>query len=290
MKTILICPNQASGLTVLADQKPVPTLPLLGEAFISAWMHSLATENFREVRIITTDPVEKIEEFTGDGSRWGLKVDIHHEVQDLQPDEARKRYRADSAKDWAPEPRDVIEANHLPGMPEHKLFASYASWFEAMSAWLPRVATSRRVGLREIAPGVWAGRRSKIARTARLVGPCWIGEHVQVGKSTVIGPNSFLESQVMIEEGCSVQESWVGPETFLGALAELQGSLAWGNVLINWKNGSHTIVPDPFLLSSLTDSAEAEEKAALRRPSEVPQSGLARRIEGVISLAQKVQS
>jgi carbonic anhydrase/acetyltransferase-like protein (isoleucine patch superfamily) len=291
MKTILLCPNQASGLALLADVKPLPTLPVLGEAFVCYWMSHLAAEKISEVRIITSDPVEVIQEFTGDGSRWGLKIEILHEVRDLRPDEARKRHRSDDEPDWAPEPHDVIEADHLPGLPGQKLFSSYAKWFEALTAWLPKLAASKRLGMRELTPGVWIGRRTKIARSARLVGPCWIGDHVQIGKNTVIGPKSLLENQVVIEEGCSVENSWVGPETFLGALAELKGSLAWGNLLINWRTGSHTHVPDPFLLAALTESPASEEKPLRTRNAEaVPESALARRIENVISLAQKLQS
>src|SRR5262245_12990992 len=104
MKTILICPNQASGITVLADLKPLPALPLLGEAFICYWMQHLAAEKFTEVRIVTPDAVEAIGECTGDGSRWGLKVEIFHELCDLQPEEARKRYKASYETEWAPEP------------------------------------------------------------------------------------------------------------------------------------------------------------------------------------------
>jgi NDP-sugar pyrophosphorylase family protein len=251
-------------------------------------MSHLAAEGINQVRIITSDAVDAIEEFTGDGSRWGLKIEVIHEVCDLLPEEARKRYRPNDESGWAPEPRDLIEADHLPGLPEHKLFSSYAEWFRAHVAWLPKVAASKRIGMREIAPRVWAGRRTRISRSARLIGPCWIGDHVQIGKNTVIGPNSFLENQVVIDAGCGVENSWIGPGTFLGALTELKESLAWGNLLINWKTSSHTIVTDPFLLTSLTETPENEEKPVRRRAEEVAPSGLARRIEGVISLAQKL--
>jgi hypothetical protein len=289
MKTILICPNQAPGLTVLADKKPLPVLPILGEAFICHWMRWLGAEKFTDVRIVTTDPAEVIQEHTGDGSRWGLNVEIFHEVRDLQPDEARKRYKPGYEDDWPAEPRDVIEANHLPGLSGQRLFGSYAEWFKALAEWLPIHATSKRAGMREVSPGVWVGRRSKIAGSARLVGPCWISDHVQIGRNAVIGPNSFLENQVVIEEGCSVESSWIGPETFLGALAELKSSLAWGNLLVNWKTGSHIQVPDAFLLTSLSEADEKDEKPVTKRAPEVAPSPLAQRIEGVISLAQKLQ-
>jgi len=218
MKTILICPNQASGLTVLADKKPLPTLPVLGQAFICYWMQHLASENIKEVRVITTDSVESIVDYTGDGSRWGLKVEVFHEIRDLKPEEARKRYRPNYEADWPAEPLDVIEANHLPGLADGKLFGSYTQWFEALRLWFPIMTRSKRVGMKELSPGVWVGRRTKIARSTSLIAPCWIGENVQAGKNTTIGPNAFLEEKVVVDSGSTVQSSWVGPDTFLGSL------------------------------------------------------------------------
>jgi NDP-sugar pyrophosphorylase family protein len=288
MKTILICPNQAHGLTLLADIKPIPTLPILGEAFICYWMDHLSAEKFKEVRIITSDPAEAITEYVGDGSRWGLKLEVFHEVRDLKSEEARKRYKPAYEKDWAAEPLDVIEANHLPGLPDEEPLTSYANWFQALPRWLPVIVQSKRIGMREVSPGVWAGRRTKISRQAKLFGPCWIGDHVQIGKDAIIGPNAFLENQVVVDVGARIENSWVGPETFLGALAELKDSLAWGSTLINWKTSSNTVVPDPFLLSSLSDRRERDE-APVRQTEEIAQPGLARRLGSVISFAKNLQ-
>jgi NDP-sugar pyrophosphorylase family protein len=274
---------------VLADLKSIPTLPVLGEPFICYWMRHLAAQKFKEIRIVTSEPAEVINHYTGDGTRWGVKVEVFHEVCDLNPEEARKRYKPHYENDWAPEPFDAIEANHLPGLPEAKLFNSYGDWFRTLPQWLPIIANSGRIGMRELSPGVWVGRRTKISRQAKLVGPCWIGDHVQIGKDTIIGPNSFLEDQVVVDIGASIENSWVGPETFLGALAELKDSLAWGTTLINWKTGSNTVVPDPFLLSSLSDRKEPQD-SPVRQPTEIAQPGLARRFGSVISLAKNLQS
>jgi hypothetical protein len=289
MKTILICPNQAHGITVLADARPLPLLPILGEAFICYWMHHLAAQKFREVRIITGEPAELISQYTGDGSRWGLKVEIYHEVYDLAADEARRRYKDNYEGDWAPEPLDVIHANHLPGLPEEKLFTSYEHWFRTLLSFVPLVMAGTRLGMREVSPGVWVGRRSKISRSARLVGPCWLGDHVQVGNNATVGPNCFLEDQVVVDSDCCVENSWVGPKTFLGSLAELKHSLAWGSLLINWKNGSHIWVPDTFLMSSLSEQKEPEDVLMEQPIKHVSQPVLARRFGTVISLAQKLQ-
>jgi NDP-sugar pyrophosphorylase family protein len=287
MKTILICPNQANGIPVLADSKPLVTLPFLDERFISYWLQHLAEEKNREERLISTIPVNTIEEFTGNGSRWGLKLEFFHEVRELTPTEARRRYRPTYENDWPAEPNDVIVADHFPGVPGHKIFESHAHWFKGMGLWLPQLNATRRVGLREIEPGVWAGRRTRIARSARLLAPCWIGDNVRIGPDAFIGPMAFLEDQVVVDSRSMIVNSWVGPETFVGTLTELKDSLAWGTLLINWKTGSHTQIPDPFLLASLAD--DQGKKAAKSTFARVVQRPFIRPFEAVAALAQKLQ-
>lgn len=287
MKAILICPNQANGIPVLADSKPLVTLPFLGESFICYWLQHLAAEKFKEVRLVTADPVKNLAAYTGAGSRWGLKVEIFHEVRDLSAAEARKRYRPSYETDWPAEPNDVLIADHFPGVPGHKVFESYSSWFRAMGLWLPQAAAHKRVGFREVEPGVWMGRRTKIAKTAKLVAPCWLGDSVRVGSSALVGPMAFLEDQVVIDERAAVLNSWVGPETFIGTLTEVKDSLAWGTLLVNWKSGSHTQVTDPFLMAALADKKpEPTSEEAKSRPVK---STLARPFEAMISFAQKLQ-
>jgi hypothetical protein len=182
----------------------------------------------------------------------------------------------------------VLIADHFPGVQGHKVFDSYADWFKGMSLWLPQLSASRRVGLREIEPGVWVGRRSKIARSAKLLAPCWIGDNVRIGADSVIGPVSFIEDQVVIEDRSMIVNSWIGPETFVGTQTELKDSLAWGTLLINWKTGSHTQVTDPFLLTSLAEEKGAKTGRGTARA--VITKRFSRPFEAVSALAQKLQS
>jgi hypothetical protein len=288
MKAILICPNQAnSNFGILADSRPLVTIPFLGESFICHWLQYLAAERFKEVRIVTTDPVSSISAVTGSGSRWGLKVEIFHEIRELSPAEARKRYRPSYEADWPAEPNDVIVANHFPGVAGHNIFESYASWFKGLGLWLPQLIAIRRVGTREIEPGVWVGRRCKIAKTARLIAPCWLGHSVHLGASAVVGPMTFLEDQVVVEKQATISNSWVGPDTFIGTLTELKDSLAWGALLVNWKTGSHTIIPDPFLMTSLAQ--RPREKRREGKLAKFSHQAFVRPFEAVISFAQKLQ-
>jgi NDP-sugar pyrophosphorylase family protein len=287
MKTILICPSSKESIAHLTENTPPATLPFLGENFICYWMEYLASKNIKEVRILAHDRPEQIEKVVGDGSRWGLKIEILKELKDLDVKEARKLHIPTYEADWAPEPDDVMVADHLPGKDDSKPFKSYADWFAAAIAWAPEVVKSARIGVKEIEPGIWAGRKVSISQSARIIGPCWIGDNVRIEKNAVVGPYAILEDQVVADAACEISQSWVGPDTFVGELTRVENSLAWGSSLLNWKTGSHLEVPDSFLMCSL--SRQKSTKA--RRPKKLVvavQSGLSRPWEAVMSMAQKI--
>lgn len=290
MKVILICPNQSGGVPALSDLLPANALgltPFLGEPFLGHWMSHLATQGVQEVRLVTGEDPEMFHEVLGSGSRWGLKIDVRHEVRELTAADARSRHRLPDEDGWPEPPLDVIEADHLPGLPEHKVFASYGALVEALGLWLPRLAASKRLGMREREPGVWIGQRTHLAAGVVLKAPCWIGNHVRVGRDAVVGPNSFLEDRVVLEKNSEVSGSWVAPETFVGVLTQVKDSLAWGSTLISWRSGSHTVVRDSFLMSSLSDGARKEP--ASNKQSAPATTKLVRPFAPIITLAQKLQ-
>jgi hypothetical protein len=137
------------------------------------------------------------------------------------------------------------------GIPELPLFESYANWFAALIAWMPRAITPARVRVTEVRPGVWIGNRSRVSPIAELIAPCWVGDQVSVAKGAVIGPNAILEDRTVVEGMARIAKSWVGPDTFVGPMISIENSLAWGSSLIDWRTDSSLHVPDQFLLSSL---------------------------------------
>lgn len=288
MKTTLICPNSADGLSALGETAPLVTVPILGESFISYWFEHLAAHGVKEARLLCTDDRESFEEAREQAARWGVNLEIHEEAREISVEEARKRYDAPPETDPGSLQGTVIELNHLPGLREHRLFDSYADWFRGICFWLPHVTATQRLGMRELQPGVWASRRARISSSATLKAPCWVGDHARVGKNAVAGPFAFLEDRVVLDESCEVSQSWIGPDTFLGPLTQVEASLAWGSLLIDWQSGSHTEVPDSFLMCSLAEKTVKARQRSRRREAEAEIS-LARPIDAVISLAQKIQ-
>jgi transferase family hexapeptide repeat protein len=250
MKTCLICPAERPAVAALAQTVPLSHLPLLGKNLLEYWLEHLAGLGARQVCVLTTDRPEIARRFTANGERWGLSVDVIAEARELSPALARAKYQVTRTA-WLPEPHDMTLMTHFPGQPQYPLFTSYAGWFSAVLAWLPRAATMNRIGVYERQPGVWVAMRARVAETARLQAPCWIGEGARIGPRSVIGPNAVLENHVFVESDCEISNSVVGPATLVGKLTELKDSLAWGGVMINWKTGSLAQVPDPYLMCAL---------------------------------------
>src|SRR6266446_91467 len=124
-------------------------------------------------------------------------------------------------------------------------------------SWMLLLPTSNRIGLREAEPGVWVGLRAHVSPTARLRPPCWLGANVHVGPGANIGPCAIVEDGVFVEEGSEISYTAIAPDTFVGKLTHLEHSLALGQTLIDWRDGSRLEVPDPFLLCSLREPRTA---------------------------------
>ena len=217
-----------------------------------SWLENLSALGARCVLILAADRPEQIRALVGDGSRWGLQVEVLTESCELTADEARIKYCPDPSR-CLPQPLDVSVMDHFPGLPEHPLFKSYANWFDGLLALMLCATASKRSDARESETfGVWVSARARVSPGAELRAPCWIGPYTVIAADTVIGPMAVIDDRVMlVEPRVEIANSSVAPETFVGRLAELKNSIADGSILINWRSASCTRVPDAFLLCSL---------------------------------------
>lgn len=290
MKALLICPAERPGVATLAPRRPLAALPLLGLSVVEHWLQHFALHGASHVTILAPDRPNEIAALVDDGTRWGLEAEIVPVADEPRPDEARARHRGRSA-DWLPAPLDVVVADRLPALPNHRPFYSLADFFATARDLIPHALTPDRVGLHEVRPGVWFGFHARVAPTAQLRPPCWIGDDTYVGPGAIIGPNAVLESRVLVEEGAHVFDSIVGPDTFVGGVTEIAHSLACGSQLIDWRTGSSVRVAEDFLLCSLektghplSPAAWARAKAGtLSRALALPVNGLLRRARSSLS-------
>lgn len=251
MRKVLICPGERRALAFLAESVPLVLVPVLGENLLAYWMESVANAGIRHIEILATDRPDLVRAAVRDGSRWGARVHVRSALQELTPAAACEHLAQIHSTAPPVTLADVVTVDHLPGLTDPPPLRSYRDWFAAVVAWMPRRAAFTRIGMREVRPDFWCGRRTRVSPTAQVHPPCWLGDHVQVGADAVIGPHAVLEDRVIVDSAAEIHASIVGPDTFVGALTRIDSSLAWGSTLIDWRSGSCTQVPDPFLLSSL---------------------------------------
>ena len=249
MKALLICPDERTGVTALEELAPLCSVPMLDKSLVEYWLAHLATLGATEVLVLVTDRADQVRAELGGGARWGLRVMVQPEKRELTLEEARAKHQGDQTK-WLPAPNEVILLDHLPNLPQLPLFTSYADWFAATRALLPRALTPDRIGVREVKAGVWVGLHAHVAAGAKLIAPCWVGERAWIEAGATIGPNAVLEREVFIARGAEVSQSIIGPKTFVGQFTEIRNSIAWGSTLVNWERDSCLKVPDAFLLCS----------------------------------------
>jgi hypothetical protein len=253
MKALLICPAERPDVSALAEAAPLVNLHILGNPFIFYWIEQMANCGAKEIKILAADRPEEVRALVGDGARWGLRVEVIPESHELTCKQAREKYFVEDIASELSQSPNVTLMDHLPGFPNHKIFASYADYLSALRLWLSQKAGSTQIGMREIKPGIWIGLRTQISSGAVLRAPCWIGENVLVKPDAEIGPMAIVENCCVIETAASVSESWIARQTFVGNLTQVEYSLAAGNLLVNCPNNSVVAVTDTFLLSGIKD-------------------------------------
>jgi NDP-sugar pyrophosphorylase family protein len=249
MKAILICPDERSQVAALSEHVPLSNVPVLGRPLIEYWIEYLAARGAREILILASDQPEQVRAVVSDGARWGVTVTVLPELREITPEEALRKHRRGGG--WMTRPDEVNVVDHFPGLSVLPLFDSYLSFLTAQPNLMTRAAGPTRIGLHEIQPGVWQGMHTRVAKGARLIAPCWIGDNVSIGEGAVIGPMAVVEHGSIVERGAEVVHSLVGPDTLIGQCAAIHYSVAWGNTLVDCRHNSCVHVSDSFLVSSL---------------------------------------
>jgi len=261
MKAMLICPDVRPAVRMLAEWEPLAAAPILGKSLLVYWIEFLAARGVRRILIVASDRPDRVRAAAGDGLRWGVQVEIIQEGRELSASDARSKYRAPDGGPWLEPPDDVILMDRLPGAPQFPLLESYAGWFAALREWMPLAPTLDRIGLREIRPKIWVGLGSRVSPLAQIKAPCWIGDQAVVEAGASIGPDAILEDRTMVAAEAQVSRSVVGPATFVGELTRIDHSFAQGASLIDWRNGSRLLVPDPTLLGPLAKPRSVAQAA-----------------------------
>jgi len=83
----------------------------------------------------------------------------------------------------------------------------------------------------QIREQVWVGEGVKVATSARVIGPTYIGSHTIVRAGATIGPFASVERDCVVDCGTTVERSTVLPDTYLAPGLLIRNSLVDGRHL-----------------------------------------------------------
>ena len=94
MKAVILAAGKGTRMKNLTESVPKPMLKVKGRPILEHILEGMKSAGIVEVCIVTGWRAETIEEYFGDGSRWGMRVEFERqEVQDgtgKAPELARK--------------------------------------------------------------------------------------------------------------------------------------------------------------------------------------------------------
>jgi hypothetical protein len=248
-RVILITPDSVPELEPITGGVPVSLAIYLGKPLIDHALDGLVANGVTDVLLLASDRPSDLRAYVGDGSAWGLKLQISPESIMLSANEAALRHSSF-------EHDAIFTLDRLPQAPDVAIISSPATWHQSRMTLLPLLAP-KQIGAREIAPGIWCGLRARVHPSANLIPPAWIGPNAMIQSDASFGPSAYVESDSVIDAHATVENSTIGTRTYLGSMTHLKDSIAAGSMLLNWQNGSLTHLTDAFLLSRLDPPKQA---------------------------------
>ncbi|MDB6007081.1 MAG: hypothetical protein JWR15_4068 [Prosthecobacter sp.] len=249
MDVFIICPDYRKCAGFARRIRPLALWPVLGRTLLDLWLEHLAAAGVTHATILAADRPHEIRQAVEQGRRRGLSITVQSVKSEPTIEEARLRF---SGKDSSGRVPRIIILDTLPSRPDKLLWESSSSLFDLMQLTLRGTPPESQPTMCEIAPEVHVSSQAKIAATAKIEGPVWIGPQVIVGDHAQILAGTVIEESAFIDRHAIVSESWVGPGTYVGALTNVQNSFAWGGGIENWRKAVFLEVTDDFLLTSLT--------------------------------------
>src|SRR4051812_33546926 len=122
MQKVLICPGERHSVGFLAQGVPLVGLPALGESLLACWIEALAASGIKDILVLATDRPELVRAAAGDGSRWGVRVQVQAELKELSPAEAYAAFASAPGAKGLLDPSDFLVLDHLPGLPDVPVF------------------------------------------------------------------------------------------------------------------------------------------------------------------------
>jgi len=86
---------------------------------------------------------------------------------------------------------------------------------------------------KQIAPGIWLGDGARVNKSARILGPAYVGTGSRVRAGVFVAGGSSVERQCDVDCGTVIESSSILPKTYLGPGLHVTQSLVNGSRLIH---------------------------------------------------------
>lgn len=295
MKTLIVIREKDYGwLSPFFPGVNPLVMPVCNKPFIEYLIDFSILAGSSAIRIISDGPLNEVERYCEDGSRWGVDVSYASILGNDSIEtviEKNRKYCADqrlliisgylfiryenrqelrhcfamaSGGTLAENERGSIVlagtpeiTGQLPAATPFSLveFDSIDNYFRLSAEILKEYPSPYVLPGYCNEPDCHIGRNVVIGKGAEIRKPVIIGNNVQIMKGAVVGPSAVVGSNVIIDRESTVSRSILLDNTYIGEQLEVVDRIAAGNILVDPRSGVSIAMEDPHLLSSLPGSA-----------------------------------
>ena len=96
-QAVILAGGRGTRLRPLTDQRPKPMIEIGGKPFLEYQVEQLRDQGFERILLLLGYLPEVVQDYFGDGSRWGVRID--YSVTDVDDDTGRRIKLAESRLD-----------------------------------------------------------------------------------------------------------------------------------------------------------------------------------------------
>jgi len=130
---------------------------------------------------------------------------------------------------------------------------TFGELLDAHGSVLAKKVSGLFLSCREADPGVWLSRNVRLHPSVQFFPPVFVGENCDIGPGVKLGPNAVLGKDCMVDGHCTVANSVIFPNSYVGEGLDLAEVIVDRNRLISVRHGEAVAVSDNFILGSMTE-------------------------------------
>ncbi|GGF62911.1 NDP-sugar synthase [Alteromonas lipolytica] len=294
---VLIEPTDLPALQPLLVRRSLALLPVAGKPIIQLWLEHISLMGFTSVSIGVRDFPQALRDFVGNGSRWGLSIEVHALTEHMSNEDAVAHIAAAGPQLVAclnaiPTDNLSILLSHqvseatvpftagtgqyplaylLPKASEagqeklcipltaefFKRIDSVSSLWQVNNAILHGQTFDPLPSGFEVEPGIFMETGIQVKPGVNMQGPVKIGQNSYLGRNVKIKNNVVIGACVIIEDGCELENTLILDNTYVGAQSNLSNVVIDGASVFSLQAGTFTWINDPSILGWTNSAANS---------------------------------